>query len=94
MRAGYVRAGLPAEDAVEHVVVRALGMGSDVDRYVRAEPWTRGDRVILCSEAITESLAEDGLARLVSTHLEQPEAFVAAACDGLRTANAAVAIIE
>ena len=89
MVAEMVRRGELTPDEAEshqqrHVITRALGLGPEVSADTFPVPVRQGDRVLLCSDGLTDELDDEEIARALSTIVD-PQA---AAEDLVARANA------
>ncbi|MDA8277550.1 MAG: protein phosphatase 2C domain-containing protein [Actinomycetota bacterium] len=99
IRAGTVKDSDPASIASRHVLTRVVGVSSEVDPDMWSIVVEAGDRLILCSDGVTNELADPEIATILS-HGENPqstaEALVvgAVAAGGLDNATAIVIFVE
>lgn len=72
VRGGLIGAEEAKSSKVRHMVTRALGLAPEVEVDVEDVPLMDGDRVILCTDGLTEMVSEDDILRTVSSD-EGPE---------------------
>ncbi|WP_067838721.1 Stp1/IreP family PP2C-type Ser/Thr phosphatase [Amphibacillus sediminis] len=66
-----VRSGqISREDAEHHprknVLMKALGTNPTIDPDVFSSPWQKGDRLMICSDGLTNKIADDELANFLA----------------------------
>ena len=67
---GGERSRMTAEEARTHpksgLITRALGLGRDVEVDVKRSRVISGDRLLLCSDGLTDMLTDDEIAKLLA----------------------------
>lgn len=77
--AGQVEPGSPEEKRVRHVLTNSLGADyGTVDVDVSHDRLTTGDRLLLCTDGLTDMVPDDAIAEILAKHRD-PQA----ACDDL-----------
>ena len=80
--AGHIREQDARGSGLGHLVTRALGVGHEVDPEITPWPLQAGDRIMLCSDGVTDMLSDDELGRLFAGQAPLPvllTALIAAA---------------
>lgn len=80
--AGNIREQDARGSGLGHLVTRALGVGQEVDPEITRWPLQAGDRIMLCSDGVTDMLSDEELADLFARQAPLPmllTALIAAA---------------
>lgn len=99
IRAGKINESDPASIASRHVLTRVVGVASEVESDMWSIVVEAGDRLILCSDGVTNELADPEIATILAqgtTAQSTAEALVAGAvaAGGLDNATAVVIFVE
>lgn len=99
IRAGKVKESDPASIVSRHVLTRVVGISSEVDPDMWSIVAEAGDRLILCSDGVTNELADPEIATILAqgdSAQSTAEALVASAVavGGLDNATAVVIFVE
>ncbi len=99
IRAGKVKESDPASISSRHVLTRVVGVAAEVDPDMWSIVVEAGDRLILCSDGVTNELADPEIATILSrgeSAQATAEALVAGAvtAGGLDNATAVVIFVE
>ncbi|MDA8196922.1 MAG: protein phosphatase 2C domain-containing protein [Actinomycetota bacterium] len=99
IRAGKVKESDPASIASRHVLTRVVGVAPEVDPDMWSIVVEAGDRLVLCSDGVTNELADPEIATIL-THGESAQSVAhalvsgAVAAGGLDNATAVVIFVD
>ena len=76
VRSGDLTRAQAAEHPQKNLITRALGAEEDVDVDNTTIPVEAGDRILLCSDGLTDMVSEDRISEVLSGPSQNPEAPV------------------
>jgi protein phosphatase len=98
VRSGDLTRAQAAEHPQKNLITRALGAEEDVNVDTMVLPVEAGDRILLCSDGLTDMVPEARISELLSEPAEDPEAttrrLVSAALDAGGMDNVTVVIVD
>jgi serine/threonine protein phosphatase PrpC len=97
VRQGEMTEAEAANHPHRHILTRALGVSSDVDVDLWELHLTDGDRILLCSDGLTNEVADDEIGRVLATVRDPTEAakkLVRAAVDHGGNDNVTVVVVD
>lgn len=98
VRSGDLTRAQAAEHPQKNLITRALGAEEDVDVDTMVLPVEAGDRLLLCSDGLTDMVPEARLSGLLSDSPEDPEgtvrSLVTAALEAGGTDNVTVVVVD
>jgi len=74
MRQGRMTAEEAGSSALQSVLIRAIGIESEVEAEVNDELWMDGDTVLLCSDGLIRELSDEQIAGVLSENDDAQEA--------------------
>lgn len=83
--AGHIREQDARSSGLSHLVTRALGVGHEVEPDISRWPLQAGDRIMLCSDGVTDMLSDEEIGKLFAEQAPLPILLTAL----VRAANAA-----
>jgi PPM family protein phosphatase len=98
-----VRSGdLTRDEAAEHpqknLITRALGADEEVDVDTAVVPIEAGDRILLCSDGLSDMVSETGISEILAESQDDPEraarALLSAALDAGGNDNITVVVVD
>ena len=101
--AELVRSGdLTRDEAAEHpqknLITRALGADEEVDVDTAIVPIEAGDRILLCSDGLSDMVSETGISEILAQSPDDPEraarALLSAALDAGGNDNITVVVVD
>ncbi len=101
--AELVRSGdLTRDEAAEHpqknLITRALGADEEVDVDTAIVPIEAGDRILLCSDGLSDMVSETGISEILAESPDDPEraarALLSAALDAGGNDNITVVVVD
>jgi PPM family protein phosphatase len=101
--AELVRSGdLTRDEAAEHpqknLITRALGADEEVDVDTAVVPIEAGDRILLCSDGLSDMVSETGISEILAESQDDPEraarALLSAALDAGGNDNITVVVVD
>jgi PPM family protein phosphatase len=101
--AELVRSGdLTRDEAAEHpqknLITRALGADEEVDVDTAIVPIEAGDRILLCSDGLSDMVSETGILKILAESPDDPEraarALLSAALDAGGNDNITVVVVD
>jgi protein phosphatase len=101
--AELVRSGdLTRDEAAEHpqknLITRALGADEEVDVDTAVVPIEAGDRILLCSDGLSDMVSETGISEILAESPDDPEraarALLSAALDAGGNDNITVVVVD
>lgn len=98
VRSGDLTRAQAAEHPQKNLITRALGAEEDVDVDTMVLPVEAGDRLLLCSDGLTDMVSEARISGLLSDSPEDPEgtvrSLVTAALEAGGTDNVTVVVVD
>ena len=98
VRSGDLTRAQAAEHPQKNLITRALGADEDVNVDTMVLPVEAGDRILLCSDGLTDMVPEARLSEMLTGPPEDPERtarrLVSAALDAGGTDNVTVVIVD
>ncbi len=74
VRSGDLTRAQAAEHPQKNLITRALGAEEDVEVDTTRLPVEQGDRILLCSDGLSDMVSEDRISEVLSEPLQDPEA--------------------
>ena len=98
VRSGDLTRDQAAEHPQKNLITRALGADEEVDVDTAVLPIEAGDRVLLCSDGLSDMVTEAGISEILADSPEDPErtarGLLAAALDAGGNDNITVVVID
>ncbi|WP_040980022.1 Stp1/IreP family PP2C-type Ser/Thr phosphatase [Oceanobacillus jeddahense] len=73
VKRGEITEGDAEVHPYKNYIIRALGTDADVDTDVKTLTWETGDRLLLCSDGLSDKLSQTELAQLITAEKEMDE---------------------
>ena len=98
VRSGDLTRAQAAEHPQKNLITRALGAEDEVEADNMVLPVEEGDRLLLCSDGLSDMISEDRIGSILREHRENPEApcrvLISAALDAGGTDNVTVVVVD
>jgi PPM family protein phosphatase len=98
VRSGDLTRAQASEHPQKNLITRALGAEDEVDVDTVVLPVEPGDRLLLCSDGLSDMVPEPGMLRILTSHPEDPEkatrALVSAALEAGGADNVTVVLVD
>ncbi len=98
VRSGDLTRAQAAEHPQKNLITRALGAEDEVEADNMVLPVEAGDRLLLCSDGLSDMISEDRIGSILREHRENPEApsriLISAALDAGGTDNVTVVVVD
>ena len=98
VRSGDLTRAQAAEHPQKNLITRALGAEEEVEADNMVLPVEAGDRLLLCSDGLSDMITEDRIGTILREHPENPEAparhLVSAALEAGGTDNVTVVVVD
>ena len=98
VRSGELTRDQAAEHPQKNLITRALGAEEEVDVDTAVLPVEAGDRILLCSDGLSDMVPEDRISEILGDSLGDPEAtarrLLSAALDAGGTDNVTVVVVD
>jgi protein phosphatase len=98
VRSGELTRDQAAEHPQKNLITRALGAEEEVDVDTAVLPVEAGDRILLCSDGLSDMLAEGRISEILASSPGDPEAsarsLLSAALDAGGTDNVTVVVVD
>ena len=98
VRSGDLTRAQAAEHPQKNLITRALGAEDEVEADNMVLPVEAGDRLLLCSDGLSDMITEDRIGSILREHPENPEAparrLISAALDAGGTDNVTVIVVD
>jgi PPM family protein phosphatase len=98
VRSGDLTRAQAAEHPQKNLITRALGADEEVEVDTAVLPVVAGDRLLLCSDGLTDMVAEARIAEILADSPDDPEgparALVSAALDAGGSDNVTVIVVD
>jgi serine/threonine protein phosphatase PrpC len=98
VRSGDLTRAQASDHPQKNLITRALGAEEEVDVDTTVLPVEPGDRLLLCSDGLSDMVPEPGMLEILTSHSEDPEgaarALVAAALAAGGADNVTVVVVD
>jgi protein phosphatase len=98
VRSGDLTRAQAAEHPQKNLITRALGAEEEVEVDTVVLPVEAGDRILLCSDGLTDMVSEDGISEILAESAGDPEGaarrLLSAALDAGGTDNVTVVVVD
>ena len=98
VRSGDLTRAQAAEHPQKNLITRALGAEEEVEVDTAVLPVEAGDRILLCSDGLTDMVSEDGISEILAESAGDPEGaarrLLSAALDAGGTDNVTVVVVD
>ena len=98
VRSGDLTRAQASEHPQKNLITRALGAEEEVDVDTVVLPVEPGDRLLLCSDGLSDMVPEPGMLEILTSHQEDPEkaarALVVAALEAGGADNITVVVVD
>jgi PPM family protein phosphatase len=98
VRSGDLTRAQAAEHPQKNLITRALGAEEEVEVDTTVLPVEAGDRILLCSDGLTDMVSEDGVSEILTESAGDPEGaarrLLSAALDAGGTDNVTVVVVD
>lgn len=98
VRSGDLTRAQASEHPQKNLITRALGAEEEVDVDTVVLPVEPGDRLLLCSDGLSDMVPEPGMLEILTSHPEDPEkaarALVVAALEAGGADNVTVVVVD
>src|SRR5215216_5870678 len=98
VRSGDLTRDQAAEHPQKNLITRALGADEEVEVDTAVLPMEAGDRILLCSDGLTDMVSEDGISLILAESPEDPEkaarGLLSAALDAGGNDNITVVVVD
>jgi PPM family protein phosphatase len=98
VRSGDLTRDQAAEHPQKNLITRALGADEEVDVDTAVLPVEAGDRILLCSDGLSDMVPEGGISLILAESLEDPEkaarGLLSAALDAGGNDNITVVVVD
>jgi protein phosphatase len=98
VRSGDLTRAQAAEHPKKNLITRALGAEEDVEADNMVLPVQAGDRLLLCSDGLSDMVTENRIGAILKEHPEDPETparkLISAALDAGGTDNVTVVVVD
>jgi len=98
VRSGDLTRAQAADHPQKNLITRALGAEEEVEVDTAVLPVEAGDRILLCSDGLTDMVSEDGISEILAESAGDPEGaarrLLSAALDAGGTDNVTVVVVD
>ncbi|HVD34097.1 MAG TPA: Stp1/IreP family PP2C-type Ser/Thr phosphatase [Rubrobacter sp.] len=98
VRSGDLTRDQAAEHPQKNLITRALGADEEVDVDTATLPIEAGDRILLCSDGLSDMVSEAGISEILADSPDDPEraarALLAAALDAGGNDNITIVVVD
>jgi PPM family protein phosphatase len=98
VRSGDLTRAQASDHPQKNLITRALGAEEEVDVDTTVLPVEPGDRLLLCSDGLSDMVPESGMLEILTSHSEDPEgaarALVSAALEAGGADNVTVVVVD
>ncbi|CAA9405664.1 MAG: Protein serine/threonine phosphatase PrpC, regulation of stationary phase [uncultured Rubrobacteraceae bacterium] len=98
VRSGDLTRAQASEHPQKNLITRALGAEEEVEVDTVVLPVEPGDRLLLCSDGLSDMVPETGMSKILTSHPEDPEraarALVGAALEAGGADNVTVVVVD